>query len=190
MHSDAPITVLLDAWRKGDSTALDRLVPAIYPELRRLAAAALRRGGRKESIEPTTLVHEAYLRLVASREHNFANRVHFLAVASRVMRSILVDRARARGAAKRNAGRLATINLDMDAGERRPAMVIALDDALRDLEAQDPGKARILELRYFGGLTAEESAEALQLSVHQVNRQMRLAQAWLRRAFAVDSEKK
>jgi RNA polymerase sigma factor (TIGR02999 family) len=183
VNGESPITVLLRAWQEGDESAPDRLVPIIYPELRRLAAASLRRGGRQNTIEPTALVHEAYMRLVASSEHNFVSRAHFFAVTARVMRRILVDRARARYAVKRNAGNRVTLNLELDQGGDRPALIMALDDALNDLARQDSCKAKILELRYFGGLTAEESSEVLGLSIHQVNRQMRLAQAWLRQAL-------
>jgi RNA polymerase sigma factor (TIGR02999 family) len=188
VNGDAPITVLLHAWRDGDSAALDRLISLIYPELRRLAAASLRRGSH-HTIEPTTLVHEAYLRLASAGEHEFANRAHFLAVAARVMRTVLIDRVRARYAAKRNAGHRVTLDIDVALDTARPNILIALDDALTDLEKLDPPKARVLEMRYFGGLTAEESAEVLGLSVHQVNRQMRVAQAWLRRAFGPEEKK-
>lgn len=186
VNGEAPITVLLQAWREGDSTALDRLISALYPELRRLAASSLRRGGRRHTVDPTTLVHEAYLRLVAGSDPAFVNRAHFLAAAARVMRQILIDRMRARYAAKRDAGRRITLNPELDPGGERPGLVMALDDALNTLEKQDPAKAHILEMRYFGGLTAEESAEVLGLSVHQVNRQMRMAQAWLRREFDLE----
>lgn len=179
MTGDAPITVLLHAWRDGDTAALDQLISIVYPELRRLAASRLRRGGQ-HTIEPTTLVHEVYLRLAAGEGPDFVNRAHFLAVAARVMRAVLIDRARARYAAKRNGGNRVTLNLEF-APHNRPGLLVTLDDALSDLEKQDPVKARMLELRYFGGLTAEESAEVLGLSVHQVNRHIRLAQAWLRR---------
>lgn len=177
--------MLLHEWKGGDSTAFDRLVPLIYPELRRLAASSLRKGGPQQTIEANTLVHEAYLRLVESRDHNFVNRSHFFAAAARVMRNVLVDNARARNAAKRKGGRRVTLDWDLGSGDQE-RLIVVLDDALQDLEKQDAAKARILELRYFGGLTAEESAEVLGLSVHQVNRQMRLALAWLRRAMSVD----
>jgi RNA polymerase sigma factor (TIGR02999 family) len=190
VNGEAPITVLLHAWRDGDPEALDRLIPIVYPELRRLARASLRRGERQHTIDPTALVHEAYLRLVATGDHNFASRTHFMAVAARVMRTVLVDRARARYAAKRKAGYRVTLNLELDVCGSRPAMVVALDDALTDLAKQDAGKAHILELRYFGGLTAEQSAEVLGLSVHQVNRQIRMAQAWLRRALDGQADEK
>jgi len=183
VNGDTPITVLLQAWKEGDRKAFDQLIPLVYSELRRLAAYRLRNDPGNRTIEPTTLVHEAYLRMVASNEHNFVNRAHFFGVAARVMRMILVDRARARNAAKRGGGQAVTLNLEIEAGPGRPALVTSLDDALSDLERQDSEKARILELRYFGGLTAEESSEVLGLTVHQINRQMRTGQAWLRRAM-------
>lgn len=128
---------------------LDKLVPLVYSNLRGMAAAHLRRETGSQTIDPTALVHEAYLRLVGDTDPEFHNRSHFLGVASRVMRQILVE----------------------------------LDDALVDLEKQDPEKSHLLELKYFGGMTAEESAELLGVPLHKVNRQIRLAQAWLRREF-------
>jgi RNA polymerase sigma factor (TIGR02999 family) len=153
----------------------------VYANLRRMAAAYLRREPDGQTLQPTALVHEAYLRLVGDSDPDFHNRAHFLGVAARVMRQVLVDRARARNASKRSGG--ARVPLDDEiglAGQRGP-LVVSLDDALLDLERQDPEKARLLELKYFGGMTAEDTAELLGVSVHKVNRQMRLAQAWLRR---------
>jgi RNA polymerase sigma-70 factor, ECF subfamily len=181
LPEDRSVTVLLQAWRDGDRAALDDLVPLVYSNLRRMAAACLRREPDGQTLQPTALVHEAYLRLIGNSDPDFHNRAHFLGVAARVMRQILVDRARARNADKRWGG--ARIPLDDEvgfSGERGP-LVVALDDALIDLENQDPEKAKILELKYFGGMTAEDTAELLAVSVHKVNRQMRLAQAWLRR---------
>ena len=178
---DESVTVLLQSWRDGDRSALDRLVPMVYANLRRMAAAYLRREPDGHTLQPTALVHEAYIRLVGDCDPDFQNRAHFLGIAARVMRQVLVDRARARNAGKRSGG--ARVPLDEEAGfeGQRGPLVMALDDALVDLERQAPEKARLLELRYFGGMTAEDSAELLGISVHQVNRQMRLAQAWLRR---------
>jgi RNA polymerase sigma factor (TIGR02999 family) len=134
-----------------------------------------------QTLEPTALVHEAYLRLAGASEPDFNSRAHFLGIAARVMRQILVDRARARRAGKRNAAARVPFEEDLILTGQRAALVVSLDDALIEMDRQDPEKARILELRYFGGLTAEESAELLGVSVHKINRQMRLAQAWLRR---------
>ena len=181
MKPETPITALLDAWKDGDRSALDRLIPLVYSNLRRMASACLRRERGVPTLDPTALVHEAYLRMVADTDPDFHNRTHFLGIAARQMRQILVDRARARRADKRSAGIRVPLDDTVAFTDERVALVVALDGALRDLERQDAEKARLLELRYFGGLTAEESAELLAISVHKVNRQMRLAQAWLRR---------
>jgi RNA polymerase sigma factor (TIGR02999 family) len=182
VHDDLPVTQLLRAWRNGDRSALDRLVPLVYANLRRMAAVCLRKEPDGQTLEPTALVHEAYLRMVGDKDPDFVNRTHFLGVAARIMRQILVDRARSRNADKRRAGtRVLLEDAEIVLTAKRAALVVALDDALVDLDQQDPEKARILELKYFGGLTAEESAELLGVTVHKVNRQMRLAQAWLRR---------
>ena len=187
VSADAPITVLLHAWSEGDQSALDALVPLVYKELRRMAASYLSRESASHTLQPTALVHEAYIKLVGASDPDFKNRAHFLGVASRVMRQILVDKARARNSDKRNGGARVPLEDDVVFTGPRAAMVVSLDCALFDLERQDPEKARILELRYFGGMTAEDSAEVLGISVHKVNRQMRLAQAWLRRQLDVES---
>jgi RNA polymerase sigma factor (TIGR02999 family) len=177
---DAPITVLLQAWKEGDRAALDSLVPLVYSELRRLAAACLRRESDAQTLNPTALVHEAWLRLVGDRDPDFGNRAHFLGVAARLMRQILVDHARARNAEKRSGGVRVPLEDDLAFTGERAGLIVALDDALALLEKQDPERGRILELRYFGGVTAEESAALLGVPVNRINRQMRLAQAWLR----------
>jgi len=181
--NDSTVTELLHLWRQGDRTALDKLVPLVYSNLRGMAAAHLRRETGSQTIDPTALVHEAYLRLVGDTDPEFHNRSHFLGVASRVMRQILVDRARARNADKRQGGVRVPLDEQVVFTGERAAMVVALDDALVDLEKQDPEKSHLLELKYFGGMTAEESAELLGVPLHKVNRQIRLAQAWLRREF-------
>jgi RNA polymerase sigma-70 factor (ECF subfamily) len=188
LSEEASVTVLLQAWKDGDRAALDKLVPLVYANLRRMAAAYLRREPDGQTLQPTALVHEAYIRLIGDSDPDFHNRAHFLGVAARVMRQVLVDRARARNADKRSGG--ARVPLDDDvgfSGERGP-LVVSLDDALLDLERQDPEKARLLELKYFGGMTAEDTATLLGISVHKVNRQMRLAQAWLRRQLDAQPE--
>jgi RNA polymerase sigma factor (TIGR02999 family) len=152
-----------------------------------MAGAYLRNERSAQTLEPTALVHEAYLRLVGTSDPDFANRAHFLAVAARVMRQILVGRARARNASKRNAGIRVPLEEDLVLTGQRASLVLALDDALVELEKQDAEKAKILELKYFGGMTAEDSAALLDVSVHKVNRQMRLAQAWLRRELEATS---
>jgi len=174
--------VLLQAWKGGDRAALDKLVPLVYANLRRLAAAYLRRDPGGQTLQPTALVHEAYLRLIGDHDPDFHNRAHFLGVAARVMRQVLVDRARARNADKRSGGaRVPLDDEDVSLSAERGRLIVALDDALLDLERLDPEKAKLLELKYFAGMTADETAALLDVSVHKVNRQMRLAQAWLRR---------
>ena len=188
LSNDPPITALLDAWKEGDRTALDQLIPLVYANLRRMATACLQREAGSQTLDPTALVHEAYLRMVGDTDPDFQNRTHFLGVAARVMRQILVDRARARNADKRSAGIRVPLEEEVAFTGDRAALVVQLDDALSDLERQDSEKARLLELRYFGGLTADESADLLGISVHKINRQMRLAQAWLRRELASQGE--
>lgn len=174
--------MLLQAWKGGDRAALDKLVPLVYANLRRLAAAYLRRDPGGQTLQPTALVHEAYLRLIGDHDPDFHNRAHFLGVAARVMRQVLVDRARARNADKRSGGaRVPLDDEDVSLSAERGRLIVALDDALLDLERLDPEKAKLLELKYFAGMTADETAALLDVSVHKVNRQMRLAQAWLRR---------
>lgn len=188
MSESTSATTLLHAWREGDRSALDRLVPLVYSELRRMAGAYIRNERSAQTLEPTALVHEAYLRLVGTSDPDFTNRAHFLAIAARVMRQILVGRARARNADKRSAGLRVPLEEDLVLTGQRASLVIALDDALLELDRRDPEKARILELKYFGGMTAEDSAALLDVPVHKINRQMRLAQAWMRRELERDPE--
>jgi RNA polymerase sigma factor (TIGR02999 family) len=162
-----------------------RLMPIVYDELRRLAAGYLRRERRGQTIQATALVHEAYLRLVAERAHDWKNRTHFLAIAALSMRQILVERARRRQAAKRG-GDPERITLDdhLLASETAGVDVLALDEALGRLAVLDPQQARIVELRYFGGLTIEEIAETLDISPATVKRHWTLARAWLKRELS------
>lgn len=187
LHPGASVTELLQAWREGDRAALDQLVPLVYSNLRGMAASHLHRESGSQTLDPTALVHEAYLRLVGDSDPDFQNRAHFLGVASRIMRQILVDRARARNAQKRHGGARVPLEDDVAFTGERASMVVALDDALSDLERQDPEKARLLEMRYFGGMTAEDSAILLNVPVNKINRQMKLAQAWLRRELNGES---
>lgn len=180
----SPVTRLLHAWKDGDRAAFDQLVPLVYAELQRMASAYLRREPEGLTLQPTALVHEAWMRLAGDGHPDFHDRAHFLGVAARLMRQILVDRARSRNAAKRDGGSRVPLDDDVAFTGRRAALLIALDDALEALREQDPAKAGILELKYFGGLTAEESAEVLGASVNQIKHQMRLAQAWLRRELS------
>lgn len=181
----ASVTQLLDRARLGDHEALDRLVPLVYAELRRVASRALRRDRAHVTWQTTALVHEAYLRLFTGTPPAFASRAHFLAIAARSMRRILIERARARGAAKRG-GRANRVTLHdaMIADEPRPIDVLALDFALERLAAFDPRQADIIELRFFGGLTVEEAAEVLGISPATVKREWTVARAWLFRELS------
>jgi RNA polymerase sigma factor (TIGR02999 family) len=181
MTSPATITQLLVRWHDGDQAALEELLPLVYREMRRLAGYYLRHERPDHTLQPTALVHEAYLRLVGEKEIDWQNRAHFFGIAAVRMRQILVEHARSRRAAKRGGGeyRLSLSEANRVA-EKRDVDLLALDDALRRLEELDPQKSRIVELRYFGGLTIEETAEALRISPATVKRDWRLARAWLR----------
>lgn len=174
------ITALLKDWSGGDRQALERLMPAVYAELRRLAAAQLRAERPDHTLQPTALVHEAYLRLAQQRSVAWANRGHFFRIAARIMRRILVDHARRRRALKRDAEPLRLAASGVEPMDRAPELV-ALDSALDSLEKIDPEQARIVELRFFGGLTVEEAAEATGVSTATIKREWRTARAWLRR---------
>ncbi len=175
------VTVLLRNWRGGDRTALDQLVPIVYAELRRLAASYLRDERPGHTLRPTDLVSEAYLRLLGGPASDLVDRAHFLAIAGRNMRQILVDHARRRGRDKRGGG-ARPITLDAEIGAvDRPEALVALDDALVALDAFDQRKANIVELAYFGGLTQAEIAGLLDVHVNTVARELRLAEAWISR---------
>ena len=182
----SPVPDLLNRLRTGDGSAVDELTPLLYRELRRIAARHLSAERPDHTLQATALVHEAYLKLLGGAERRFANEVHFLAVASRVMRQILVDYARARASQKRSAGVrppaawTASLEVNSDRGVELVEL-IELDDAIKSLAAEDESLARLIEMRYFGGMTAEETAEALNMSVHVVRHDIRFAQAWLRR---------
>jgi RNA polymerase sigma factor (TIGR02999 family) len=174
------VTHLLQQWSDGDREALDRLVPMLYEHLRRLAHQRLRREGESPSLNTTALVHEAYLKLVDLRRARFRDRAHFLAMASRVMRRLLVDHARARRAAKRGGGAGALeLSEELWISEPQVEAISELDDALQRLEVVDPRQSQILEQRYFGGLSLEETAEAVGVSLATVKRELRFARAWL-----------
>lgn len=179
------VTAILREFAAGDKSALDRLVPLIYTELRKLADGHLRREPAGHTLQPTALVHEAYARLAGQAGHNYHDRAHFMAVAARLMRQILTDHARLKYSQKRG-GRQERFSVDeaRDASLERPAVMIRVDDALAALERLDPRKSRLIEMRFFGGLTAEESAQALELPVQVVRRELRVAQAWLHRELA------
>ncbi len=173
------VTRLLIQWRDGSNTALEQLTPLVYDELRKLAAGYLARERPGHTLQATALVHEAFLRLVEQDRQDWQSRTHFFGVAAHLMRLILVDWARKANAGKRGAG-ARQITLE-DIAEQRPGQLIDLDEALTALEALDPRKARVIELRYFGGLTAEEAAESLGISKPTVERDTRVAHLWLRR---------
>jgi len=174
------VTRLLQAWGEGDATARDRLIPVVYAELRRRAAAYLRRERSGHTLRPTDLVHETYLRL-CEQESGWQNRDQFFGVASRLMRRILVDHARARGAAKRGAGLHVTLAESQAPAAANEPDVLDLDAALDELTAIDEAQARLVELRYFGGLTLEETASLLGMSRATASREWRTAKAWLYR---------
>jgi RNA polymerase sigma factor (TIGR02999 family) len=178
------ITRLLADWARGDEAALERLTPLVYGELRRIAARQLRREERGHTLQPTALVNEAFLRLVGSAPVSWQDRAHFFAVCAQVMRHVLTDHARAHLREKRGGGAL---HVPLDAAATVVQQSVdhaALDDALRTLEAVDPRKGRIVELRYFVGLGIEETAEVLNVSPMTVRREWTRAKAWLYRELA------
>ncbi len=178
------ITALLQLVSAGELQALNEVIPLVYDELKKLASARLRRDGKVEPLETTALVHEAYLRLVRARHPQYENRSHFYGIASRLMRQILVDAARARCAEKRAAAAEVTLHDALDQAAQSDETLLAMDEALDRLARGDRLKADLICMRYFGGMTAEESAEALSISVDRARREVRLAQAWLRREMA------
>jgi RNA polymerase sigma-70 factor, ECF subfamily len=188
-ESPGDVTRLLGELRSGHGDALDRLVPLIYGELRRLAARYMRQERPGHTLQPTGLVHEAYLRLTSQDRANWQNRAQFMAVAGQVMRRILVDHARRRCAAKRG-GALVTLNDDARnqlADASRPEEILAVHLTLERLERLDPQQGKLVELRYFAGLSAEETADAMGLSLRTVEREWTTAKAWLRAQIAGES---
>jgi RNA polymerase sigma-70 factor, ECF subfamily len=182
MSATHNVTELLVQWANGDEQALNDLTPIVYKELRQLAAAYLRKEHQPHTLQPTALVHEAYLRLVDQRHPNFHNRSHFFGVAARLMRQILVDHARHRHAVKR-AGIEVPLDSVVSFEKERSGDLIALDNSLNVLEKLDPRKCRAVELRYFVGLSMEEIAQALAVSEITVRRDLRMAEAWLQRSI-------
>ena len=176
-----PVSELLVRWKAGDHEALEALVPLVYKELRNIARRHLQRERPGHTLQSAALVHEAYLRLVDQRPFDTENRAHFLAVASRLMRQILVDHARTYGAAKRGADRKVELDASLVLPQVRSTDVVALDDALKDLANLDEQQGRIVELRFFGGLATEEIAEVLGISASTVKRDWNVAKAWLTR---------
>jgi RNA polymerase sigma factor (TIGR02999 family) len=178
------ITKLLHRLQDGDGDAMHSVIPLVYDELKKLARAHLMREYRAVPLETTALVHEVFLKMSGSRHPSYENRGHFYGIASRLMRQVLVDMARSRAADKRRAEQEVSFAdvLDWKPQPNRP--LLALDDALQGLEKTDPLKGQLIEMRYFGGMTAEESSTVLSIPVHTVRRELRLAQAWLRREMA------
>ena len=169
----------------ADDRPVDALLPIVYEELRRLAAAYLRRERPGQTLQPTALVHEAYLRLMKDRPDRWQNRAHFCAIAAHSMRQILIERARARGAQKRGGGGpRVTLDEALVAGGEQSIDILALDRALDRLHEIDPEQSRLVELRFFGGLTVEETAEAMDISPATVKRHWAVARAWLARELA------
>ena len=182
------VTELLSAWSDGDKAALEQLMPMIHQELRRLAARHLVRERAGHTLEVTALVNEAYLRLIDQKRMRWQNKAHFLAIAAQMMRRILVDYARTRHYAKRGGG---TPNISLDEvavlSRERSEELVALNDALARFSELDPRKARVVELKFFGGLSVAETAEVLQISPNTVLRDWRTAKAWLYRELRQDT---
>ena len=174
------VTRLLVEWGDGDEAALARLMPLVYDELRRLARNYMRRERPGHTIQPTALVNEAYLRLVEQNDIRWQNRAHFFGIAANVMRRVLCDHARARMADKRGAGAVRVSLVEAEArSDEQTADMLALDEALQELSEVDPRKSRVVELRYFGGLSVEETAEVLKVSRSTVLHDWNMAKAWL-----------
>ncbi len=175
------VTNLLLRWSKGDRSALKQLTPIIYDDLLRLARSRLRREYGDYTLEPTGLVHEAYLRLADQTRVHAENRMHFYAIAANTMRRVLIEHARKRKAQKRGGGLKITLHPEMSVADERPPDFLALDESLRRLAEIDERKSQAIELKFFGGLTVEEIGLLLGISVATVGRELRLGQAWIRR---------
>jgi RNA polymerase sigma factor (TIGR02999 family) len=188
---DAQITDLLRRVRAGDSSASDELMPAVYAELHRIARRHLNKERHDHTLQPTALVNEVYLKMFDASNPQFSDRAHFMAIASRIMRGILVDYARARGAAKRGGhDRRITIGTDLAAPSTSGdalVSVLDLDRAIEALAFENPAPAQVIEMRYFGGMTAEETADVVGRSIHIVQHELRFAHAWLRRRLGQPS---
>jgi RNA polymerase sigma-70 factor (ECF subfamily) len=180
------LTKILGRLHDGDRESLDLLIPLVYQELKKLARARLRSELNVSPLQTTALVHEAFLKLSGSRHPFYENRSHFYGIASRLMRQVLVDTARAKAAGKRGAAQEIALADLPDRGMEPDRSVLALEDALQWLEETDELKGRLIEMRYFGGMTAEECSTALSIPIYTVRRELRLAQVWLRRQMAVE----
>ena len=182
------ITGLLVGARNGDRDSLERLVPLVNDELRRIARARLRNERSGHTLQPTALIHEAYIRLLKGRQPEWESRTHFFSVAARLMRQILTDHARARTSGKRNGSATVTLEHAGDLAVQTSSTLVALDDALESLLRLDERKGRTIDLRYFGGLAIEEIASALDTSAATVRRDLRMGEAWLRREMTSSNE--
>ena len=182
--SETNVTELLLEWRQGESDALNRLTPLVYDELRRMAHRYVQRERAGHTLETTALVNEAFLRLIGQQKIDWQNRAHFFAVTAQVMRHVLIDHARRRHFAKRG-GEAQRVSLEEASvmSHERAAELVALDEALDNLARIDPRKSRVVELRYFGGLSLEETADVLEISLMTVRRDWRAAKAWLYKAL-------
>ena len=182
------VTELIRSWQQGDGAALDRLVPLVHAELRRVARSHIRREGPGHTLQPTALVHEVYLRLMDVDHLTVNDRTHFFAVASRLMRQILVDHARRKRAEKRGAG-VTMMSLDDAAPAVEPCIVdvLALDEALEALSSRDVRQCHVVELRFFAGLSIDEAAEAIGISAATVEREWAMAKAWLYQRLSVQT---
>ena len=181
------ITRLLGEWRGGNQGALDQLSPIVHQELRRIAASYMRRERSDHTLQPTALINEAYIRLIGQGGVSYSSRSHFYGIAAQIMRQILVDFARKRVAAKRGSGQREELTDDMQVSVQQSEEVLAVHQALDRLAAFDERKAKIMEMRHFGGLSREEIAEVTGISLATVKRDMHLAGAWLRRELTVST---
>jgi RNA polymerase sigma factor (TIGR02999 family) len=183
------VTTLLQAWGRGEDAALDEIIPIVYRELRRIAHRYMAGERPDHTLQTTALVNEAYLKLVDSRGVNWRNRAHFFAISAQLMRRILVDYARARGYRKRGGGvRDITLRDELAGANERARNVLDLDDALKALAELDPRKSKVVELRFFGGLSLEETAEVLKVCPDTVLRDWRMAKAWLGRELGAEKD--
>jgi RNA polymerase sigma factor (TIGR02999 family) len=178
------VTNLLVRWSQGDHSALEQLTPIIYGDLLRVARARLRREPDECTLEPTALVHEAYLRLADQKHLRAENRMHFYAIAANTMRRVLIEHARRRRAQKRGGGIRITLHTGMDVAEDRAPDLVVLDEVLSKLSEIDTRKSQAIELKFFGGLSTEEIGQVLGISVATVGRELRLGQAWIRREMS------
>jgi len=184
------VTRLLQAWGQGEDAALEQMIPLVYSELKRIAHRYMAGERQGHTLQTTALVNEAYLKLIDSRKVNWQNRAHFFAISAQLMRRILVDFARSRGYQKRGGGaHQITLHDELVGSHERGRNVLALDDALKALSEVDPRKSKVVELRFFGGLSLEETAEVLKVCPDTVLRDWRMAKAWLGRELGAEKER-